>query len=268
MSGRSLRRRAGTALALHLPRFQVTRDPPMGGSVRMRKRAIILVPAVAVTALAVDCRDAVNPERGGPHRLAFATAGPGIVLDQQNGTLNAFPDGTTQILKGFNPTNPHQGDAIVATFFWIGSSNIITSVTDHLTMPGFPPVGNTYHLVEYVTAGGISLATYVATNVQNFPDPNVDANGNPDQNNVLAVRANLSSSITDGGGLLSAYSGVDAVFTQALGAHTFAFGTGTSTTIADPGAIPVNGGALAYSATLSNGLFSVQTPPEVTNLND
>src|SRR3989442_5938090 len=100
MSGRSLRRRVGTALALHLPRFPVTRDPLMGGSERMRKRAIILVPAVAVTALAVDCRDAVNPERGGPPRLSFSTSGPGIVLDQPKGTVNAFPDRTHPILHG------------------------------------------------------------------------------------------------------------------------------------------------------------------------
>src|SRR2546426_3898715 len=56
-----------------------------------------------------------------------------LFRSQSNGTLSTFPSGTTRIIKGFNPTNPHLGDAIIATFFWLGSTNIIDSVTDHLT---------------------------------------------------------------------------------------------------------------------------------------
>src|SRR5438094_152234 len=111
-------------------------------------------------------------------------------------------------------------------------------------------------LVEYVTAGGVSMATYVATNVQNFPYPNTsDAQ-------VLAVRANLSTSVTDGGVLISAWSGVAGVTTQALGAHRSASGSGSSyPTTADPGAIAVNAGALAYAITMSNALANRDHPP-------
>ena len=72
------------------------------------------------------------------------------------------------LLTRFGPRNPHLGDAIVATFFWRGSTNVITSVTDRLS--DGTPVGNNYTPVEYVTAGGISMATYLATNVQNYPE--------------------------------------------------------------------------------------------------
>src|SRR2546426_6444670 len=124
-----------------------------------------------------------------------------LFRSQSNGTLSTFPSGTTRIIKGFNPTNPHLGDAIIATFFWLGSTNIIDSVTDHLTDAQSTRVGNTYHLVDYVTAGGVSMATYVATNVQNFPDAGTDPN------TTVAVRAHLPPSVTEGGGMLAADSG-------------------------------------------------------------
>ena len=183
-----------------------------------------------------------------------APAGTGIRLDQQNGTLLSFPSGSTIMIKGFNPTNPHLGDAIIATFYWFGSTNIIQSVTDHLTDPSFTPVGNTYHLVEYRTAGGISMATYVATNVQGFPDPN------PDQGKVLAVRANLVSPITEGGITISAYSGVAPTYSQALVASQSTSGAGTGITPADPGAIAVNAGALVYAVSMANGVFGSDKP--------
>jgi PKD repeat protein len=173
------------------------------------------------------------------------------VLDQKNGALN---ESGTLLIKGFNPTNPHRGDAIIATFFWLGSSNIITSVTDVLTTNPYTPVGNTYTLVEYVTAGGISMATYVATNVQNFPDPNTDSG------QVLAVEANLSTTVADGGVVLSAWSGVNGVSAQALGAHRSAAGSGSTPMTADPGAIAVGAGALAYGVTMSS-VVPLQYPP-------
>jgi hypothetical protein len=217
---------------------------------------------LVVALLAGGCRDAFGPERRGFGAPEFAVAGPGIALDQHNGTFGASG---TRILKGFNPANPHLGDAIVATFFWRGSTNIITSVGDHLT--DGTPVGNTYAFVEYVTAGGISMATYVATNVQNFPDPIPNQN----QDKILVVQANLSSPVADAGITISAYTGVSGVTVQALGAHRSASGAGSTTTTASPGPIAIGAGALAYGVTLSDGVVPL-TPPagfaNVTTLSD
>src|SRR3989449_11175625 len=215
---------------------------PSGGRIMHTRTTVARLPRLLAVALfAAGCRDAVGPERHAPSGPQFATVATAPALDQVNGTLGGSG---TALLKGFNPTNPHVGDALIATFFWPGSPNIITSVTDPL--PEGTPVGNPYTLVEYVTAGGISMATYVATNVQNFPDPN------PTQETVLVVQANLSSSVTDGGVMLSAYTGVNAVFAQAVGAHQSASGAASSQTTADPGAIPVGAGALAYGITMSH----------------
>ena len=189
---------------------------------------------VFTTALLTACSDAVSPARPGVEPPHFATAaGTGIRLDQMVGTLG---ESGYHIGKGFEPTNPHLGDALVATFFWSGP-NTITTVADHLcdTAPnpsGYQgtPVGNNYTLVESVSAGGISMATYVATNVQNFPDPN------PDQTTALCVHAIFAQPVVDGGVLLSAWSGVTA---QALGEHRSASGSGSTTpTVADPGTRP------------------------------
>src|SRR3989442_819105 len=216
---------------------------PKGGWMMTKRPTFAGLPRMLAAALlAAGCSDAVGPARHAPTPAFAPGVASGITLDQFNGSINSGP--TTVILKGFNPTNPHVGDAIIATFVWLGSTNIITRVSDHLT--NGTPVGNTYTLVDYVTAGGISMATYVATNVQNFPDPN------PTQETVLVVQADLSSSITDGGVMLSAYTGVNAVFAQAVGAHQSASGAASSQTTADPGAIPVGAGALAYGITMSN----------------
>src|SRR6266540_1808347 len=123
--------------------------------------------------LAAACRDAVSPRPHGIGAPAFAvTAASGITLDQQNGAFHdvmPWSNGGSHVGMGFNPQNPHVGDAIVATFFWVGSTNTITTVTDHLSDAAQTPVGNTYTLVDYVTSAGISMATYVATNVRGFP---------------------------------------------------------------------------------------------------
>ncbi|HEY3221678.1 MAG TPA: hypothetical protein VGJ80_13175, partial [Gemmatimonadales bacterium] len=193
-----------------------------------------------------------------PAGPAPAAAGDPITLDQFNGTLDAVG---MEIIKGFNPTNPHHGDAIIATFFWLGSTNIIMSVTDHLALPGFPLVGNTYTLVEYVQAGGVSMATYVATNVTGYPDPN------PPNDSVLAVRANLSQPIASGGVLLSAFTGVDPVFTRAFtGVKSSASGSGSSPTIAHPGPIPLNANAMAYGVSMTNVAVAVGPPPDFTHI--
>src|SRR6267378_1207092 len=216
----------------------------------MFKRTMIadLPRLLAVALIATGCAETVEPGR-----LRLGVPQLDVVADQQNSTLNP---GGTAIMKGFNPTNPRLGSAIIATFLLPGSSNIVREVTDHLT--DGTPVGNTYTLVEFVTSGGISMATYVATNVQNFPDPN------PTQDKVLVVQANLSTSVTTGGIVLSAYRGVQAVTAQALGEHHSAAGTGASPTSAGPGAINVGAGALAYGVTLANGVVGVDGPAGFT----
>jgi hypothetical protein len=216
--------------------------------------------------LGAACRDAVSPQ---PHRVgspAFAgTAGSGITLDQQNGTFNdvvPWSNGGSHVGMAFTPQNPHVGDAIVATFFWVGSTNTITTVTDHLEDVAETPVGNTYTLVDYVTSAGISMATYVATNVHGFPDASTA------HDSILAVHAIFSTPISDGGELLSAWSGVSLVDAEALGPHTSASGSGTTPTIADPGTIPVNAHALVFGVTMSDRLAGLGTPPGFTTVNE
>src|SRR6266704_3631032 len=157
---------------------------------------------VAASLLAAACSDAVAPRPTaiGDPQFDVATSGG----TAPNGALG---ESGSALLTAF-ATNPHHGDAVVATFFWLGTSNIISSVTDQLA--NGTRVGNTYTRVDYVQAGGISMATYVATNVQNVPDPN------PDSNTRLLVRASLSSAVTDGGIIISAFGGVAGTFAEAV----------------------------------------------------
>lgn len=219
---------------------------------------------VFTTALLTACSDAVSPARPGVEPPHFATtASTGIRLDQMAGTLS---ESGYHIGKGFD-VNPHLGDGIVATFFWAGP-NTITTVTDHLCDTAMQPsgyegtpVGNTYTLVESASAGGISMATYVATNVQNYPDPN------PTPQTALCVHAIFAQPVTDGGVLLSAWSGVSSAAMQALGAHRSASGLGTTTpTIADPGLVSMGAGSLAYGVSMSNALVGADAPAEFTTL--
>src|SRR6266581_8567100 len=192
----------------------------------MHKRAGLAAAAFLVAA----CSESTGPQRVGLRPPAFAAGeGTGVVLDQFAGVMG---ETGIEIGQGFNPTNPHRGDAIVATFFWRGSENTIVKVFDHLSDAmdaDATPVGNTYTLVEYVTAGGFSMATYVATNVQNFPDPN------PDDGTVLNVDAVFSAPVTDAGCLLSAWTGVGSVAAQAIGAHRSAFGSDPTVATVGPG---------------------------------
>ena len=225
----------------------------------MHKRAGLAAAAFLVAA----CSESTGPQRVGLRPPAFAAGeGTGIVLDQFTGVMG---ETGIEIGQGFNPTNPHRGDAIVATFFWRGSTNSITKVFDHLSdgdNGAATVVGNTYTLVEYVTAGGYSMATYVATNVQNFPDPN------PDVATVLNVDAVFSSPVSDAGCLLSAWSGVNAVAAQAVGAHRSAWGSGSGTLAAGPGSIATGPGALAYAVTLGDGLVGRDPPAGFTRFAD
>ena len=212
---------------------------------------------LAALALVAACRDGVSPEHehDGLSMPQVAASQSTITLDQQNGAFDAEPWGTTgtHIGKGFEPVNPHLGDAIVATFFWVGSTNTITHVADHLSDAAQTPVGNTYTLVEYVTSGGLSMATYVATNVQGFSDADTASD------KILAVHAIFSDRVT-GGVKISAWRGVTAVTAQALAAHRSAFGTGSGPTAASPGSIPLDVGSLAYAVTMSNGRTGFDRP--------
>ena len=215
---------------------------------------------IGAVLLAAACRESVSPDgrvQNTTPGLSFASVtapASGIALDQTNGTLN----GSGRLLiKGFNPTNPHRGDAIIATFHWVGSTNIIDSVVDVLTTsPSYTRVGNKYALVEYVTAGGYSMATYVATNVQNFPDPNIDPGGS----DILAVGAYLSQSVTDGGVTISAWKGVNTLSASSIAAHRSGSGSASDFSAVGPGAISVGAGALAYGVTMSN-TFVGRDPP-------
>src|SRR6266550_1583560 len=216
---------------------------------------------VATTLLTVGCTEAIGPTRPNATTPVFDVAAGGIAFDVTNGTLG---EGSEAVLvKGFNPKNPHVGDAIIASFFWIGTTNIIDSVTDFLTTSPHTRVGNTYNLVEHATAGGVSMATYVATNAQHFPD----AYSNPSGDSILAVQAYLKTPVQDGGILMSAFGGVQGVYAQALRAHQSRSGTGSaSPTLADAGAVPNDAGALAYGVTMANRLAGVENISGFSNV--
>src|SRR6266496_2756500 len=218
----------------------------------------ILPRILAAAVLAAACSDSIGPGRG-PAPPLFSFSPNGITLDQQNSTM---AEGGRRLVKGFNPTNPQNGDAIVVSLFWVGQTNIVDSVTDHLVNNAFTTVGNTYHLVEYVTAGGVSMATFVATNVQNIPL------ANPNGEDVLAVVADLRDSVPDGGIWMSSWRGVEDVYAQALGAtQPSASGAGAAPTAAHPGTVTtVNPGALIYGVTMARPPVGVDPPPGFTHI--
>ena len=219
---------------------------------RNRRRTARLVLLVTSALAVIGCTETAGPRRGGPGTPLFSYSASGITVNQVNGSMR---ESGQLLIKGFNPTNPHHGDAIIATFFWLGSTNIIDSVVDVLTTTPYTRVGNQYHLVEYVTAGGYSMATYVATNVQNFPDPNTD----PGQGDILAVGAYLSQPVTDGGVTISSWTGIEDNFIVALGEHRSSSGSATATTVVQAGPIAADADALVFSVTMS-GLFGLDRP--------
>src|SRR5216117_425824 len=218
----------------------------------------VLPRILAAALLAAACSDSVGPERA-PAPPLFSFSAGGIALDQQN---SAMGQPGRRFVKGFNPTNPQNGDAIVVTLFWVGQTNIVDSVTDHLVNNAFTKVGNTYNLVGYVTAGGISMATFVATSVQNIPL------ANPNGEDVLAIVADLHDSVPDGGLWMSSWRGVEDVYAQALGAtHPSASGAGAAPTPAHPGTVTtVNSGALIYGVTMARPPAGVDPPAGFTRI--
>ena len=190
--------------------------------------------------VAAACSDAVTPKVPVP---SFSFQPNGITLNKVNGSLN---EPGTQLAKGFDfAGNPHHGDAVVATFYWLGPSNIVDSVIDFIADANNTRAGNIYHLVDSVSRSGYSMATYVATNVQNFPDSSKVSG------QILAVRAYLHQPVADGGIEISAWSGVENDFTLALGDHHSASGADTGANIvAHTAPLAVNAGALAFTVTM------------------
>jgi PKD repeat protein len=224
---------------------------------------------LVATLVAVACSDAVSPKALGPSYkkkgpITAAAAAGGIALDQFNGTMGTVTGGTMLIQKGFNPVNPHNGDAIVVTFFWssANASNLITDVRDYLT--NGTSVGNTYTLVEYASSGGISMATYVATNVQHFPDAYDERVSGGDS--VLVIGADLSAPVTRAGEMMTAYTGVQLTLTDALGAHRSAAGSASSVTPASAGSIAAGAGALVHAVTMATPVVGDDRPAGFTNI--
>jgi PKD repeat protein len=215
----------------------------------------LLSPVLAAAVFSVACSDNLGPLARASQMAGPAAAGPagGIAFDQQVGTLGEHD--TTVLAKGFNGGDPQTGDAVVATIFWSGA-NTLLSVTDFHTDANRTPLNNTYTQVgPVVTAGGVSMATFVATNIQGFVP-------NQDPSVVYAVQATFSQKVTDGGLLLTAFSGVASVFTDAMGASSSATGAMNPNGVqSDPGAIAIDAGQVAYGVTMTNGMVGHDPPP-------
>jgi len=217
----------------------------------MLRRSLVVTAAFLIAA----CSESVGPRAGYTPSAATAAAPAAISLNKFTGVQG---ETTSDLGQGFTTGNPDLGDAIIATYFWRGSTNTITGIVDHLSDAAATPVGNTYTLVEYVTDGTYSMATYVATNVQGFPA------GSTDPESILNVDAVFPSPVPDAGCLLSSWHGVNAVTAQALGAHRAAWGLGAGVTTVGPGAIDVGAGSLAYAVTLANALVGRNSPAGFT----
>ena len=194
---------------------------------------------------AAACSDAAGPapKRAGPGGPLFSFSPNGI---GQSGTANgALGETGDSLAKGFDPKNPHHGDAVIATVFWLGQTNIVDSVVDFVASTPNTRVGNTYHPIDYVTAGGYSMATFVATNIQNFPDSS-SVSGQ-----ILAVRAFMHQRVVDGGIKISAWSGIEDNFAAALRDVAHASGVDVGANIpAHTRPIAVNAGGIVYTATM------------------
>src|SRR5258705_10468398 len=122
------------------------------------------------------------------------------------------------VIKGFDGGNPSPGDAIIATIVWVGAATI-DSVTDVKTTNPYTPLGNKYTRVQSVTAGGVTMATYMATNVT-FPT----------EGSIHAVRANCSQEVSDGGVSIRSCPGVAPDLGQPDGGGCCGFGPGCAGT--------------------------------------
>jgi hypothetical protein len=216
---------------------------------------------LTTAALMAACSDAVGPDRAGRGGIGaplFAVSAGGAVFDQEGGSLEEYGP---QFRKGFDAANPHLGSAIVATFFWYGSGTI-TGVSDNLS--NGTPVGNNYQIVDFVRAGGISMATYVAVDAQRFPPlyHDVDCSDGGCFDSILVVRATFSDSVA-GGMMISAFQGVGAV-----GSFHSASGSGSTTpTPASVGGVQAKAGALVYGVTMGSAVAEPNRPAGYTMIN-
>jgi|GEM_PF-4615075 len=227
----------------------------------LNRRAMVTRAGLLVGLFTVACSESVGPKReaGSPGVPMFSFSASGITLHTDNGALGYSG---RLVRKGFDRRDsnnqiihPNPGDAIVATFYWINPSgsttNIIDSVRDVYTDATFTPIGNTYHLVDFITAGGISMATYAATAVH----------FDTTRGYVFAVEADFRDSIPDGGVKMTAWTGVEDVFANALGSfHSASVSASTPTPVA-PGPITIGSGSVAYGVTLSNGGVNIASRP-------
>ena len=211
---------------------------------------------IGAALIAAACNDTVSPPGGhSPGGPLFSFSPNGITFRTDNGAMNYTG---RLIRKGFDHRDangqvihPLPGDAVVATFYWIGAPNIIDSVSDVYTDAQFTPIGNSYHLVDYVQTRGINMATYVATNVH----------FDTTSGYVFAVQATFRDTISIGGVKMVDWTGVEDVYPTALGAfHSDSVVASTPTPIA-PGPITIGAGSVAYGVTLSNGGVNMQSRP-------
>src|SRR5687768_863077 len=89
---------------------------------------------LAVTLLAVNCSDSVGPKRNAVGSPAFSFSPNGITLNTHSGALGY--QATTNIIKGFDAAHPRNGDAIIASVYWVNGgnrANLVAAVTDHRT---------------------------------------------------------------------------------------------------------------------------------------
>ena len=204
---------------------------------------------------ALACTESVEPKRDEPSTPLFSFSPSGVTLHTDNGALGYSGQ---LIRKGFDRRdangqiiNPRAGDAVVATFYWFGSTNIIESVSDVYTDAFLTPIGNTYNLVDYVQTGGISMATYAATNVH------FDST----RGYVFAVQATFREPFSDGGIKMTAWTGVEDVYANAVGGfHSASVAASTPTPVA-PGPITIGAGSVAYGVSLSNGGVNIASRP-------
>ena len=227
---------------------------------RRTLRIPVLLAGVWIVA---SCTEPAGPAREGalPDAPLFSLSATGITLNKH---ILSFGQSGTLLIKGFNPISPDTGDAVIATFAWVGPPGIIDSVVDVMTTGPYTHVqGNPYTLVKEVSAGGITMATYVATNIQNFPS------GQPEPT-VYAVAAYLRQSVPDAGVRLSSWKGVENDFALALGSGSglarTASGTGTTPTAASAGSLTVNSGGLVYGVSVATPLVGVGHDPAYSSV--
>jgi len=197
-----------------------------------------------VTCGGLGCSESVGPQNRSLGGLRFDVAAGSV-----NGTLG---QSGTLLIKGFDGGNPRQGDAIIATFVWLGSSDIIASVTDVKTTNPYTPIGNTFNRSS--TSHRAGLDGHVRRHQRAGRDRRVRPRG-PGQP--------LTTSLGRRRGDLGMEWGLPDIW-NGVGRAPSASGSGSTPTVADPGSIPVAAGALAYGVSMTNGALGIDRPAGFT----